>query len=88
MAKDGKSVCRDVNDILDKYAVGMRIDREGMYDGDELLLGTRKDIWEHIKKLLLDHQRKERKETYMRRRCELKYTKDLKNPVTSVLSVT
>ena len=34
-AKDGKSVCRDVNDILDKYAVGMRIGKEGMYDGDE-----------------------------------------------------
>ena len=37
-AKDGKSVCRDVNDILDKYAVGMCIGREGMYDGDELVL--------------------------------------------------
>ena len=54
-AKDGQSVCRDVNDIPDKFAVEMRISREGMYDGDELVLGTWKDTWEHIKKVLLDH---------------------------------
>ena len=29
-AKDGKSVCRDVNDILNKYAVGMCIFKERM----------------------------------------------------------
>ena len=61
-AKDEKSVCRDVNDILDKYAVRMRICREGMYDGYELVMGTWKDIWEHIKKVLVDHRRMERKE--------------------------
>ena len=47
-----------------------------MYDGDELVLGTWRDIWEQIKKVLLDHRRKQRK-------CKVKYTKDLKNPVTS-----
>ena len=39
-------MCQDVNAILDKYAVGMRICREGMYDGDELVLeylGIHKD---------------------------------------------
>ena len=39
-AKDGKSVFKDVNDILDKYAVGMRIGRKGTHDGEELLLRT------------------------------------------------
>ena len=43
-AKDGKTVCRDMNDILDKYAVGMCISREGIYDCDELVLGKWKDI--------------------------------------------
>ena len=43
-AKNGKSVCRDVNDILDKYAVGMRICSKGMYNGDEPVLSTWKDI--------------------------------------------
>ena len=51
-----------MNDILDKYAVRMRICREGMYDGYELVMGTWKDIWEHIKKVLVDHRRMERKE--------------------------
>ena len=37
---DGKYACRFVNDILDEYAVGMRLCREGMYDGDELVLRT------------------------------------------------
>ena len=37
-AKDGKCVCRGLNDILGKYAVGMCICREGMYDGDMLVL--------------------------------------------------
>ena len=69
-AKDGKSVCRDVNDILDTYAVGMRICSEGMYDGDELVLGTWKDTWKHIKKLLVDHQRKERKETSLGKKMQ------------------
>ena len=40
----------------------MRICREGMYDGYELVMGTWKDIWEHIKKVLVDHRRMERKE--------------------------
>ena len=57
-AKDGKCVCRGLNDILGKYAVGMCICREGMYDGDELELWTWKDIWEQVKKVLVDHKRK------------------------------
>ena len=72
-----------MNDILDKYTVGMRIGREGMYDGDELVLEAWKDIWERIKKVPLDHRRKERKDTYMEKRCKVKYTKNLKNTVTS-----
>ena len=44
-----------MNDILDKYAVGMRLCRERIYNGGELVLGTRKDIWEHIKKLLVNY---------------------------------
>ena len=51
-----------MNDILDKYAVGMRICSKGMYNGDEPVLSTWKDIWEHIKKVLVDHRRMERKE--------------------------
>ena len=43
-AKDERSVCGDVNDILYKYTVGMRLCRKGMYDGDELVLGTWTDI--------------------------------------------
>ena len=50
-----------MNDIFDKDAVGIRIGREGMCDSDELVLGTWKDIWEHIKNVLFDHRRKERK---------------------------
>ena len=44
-----------MNDTLDKYTVGMRICREGMYNGDELVLRAWKNIWEHIKKVLVDH---------------------------------
>ena len=40
--------------------MGMRVGREG----DELVLGTWKDIWEHIKKVLLDHQTKERRDIH------------------------
>ena len=69
-AKDGKSVCRDVNDILDKYAVEMLIGREEMYEGDELVLVTWKNIWEHIKKVLVDHRRKERKETSLGKKMQ------------------
>ena len=29
-----------MNDILDEYAVGMRIEKEGIYYDDELVLGT------------------------------------------------
>ena len=82
-AKDGKSVCRDVNDILDKYAVGMCICSEGMYDGNELVLGARKDIWEHIKNILVDNRRKERKETYMGKKMQSEIYKGLEEPVTS-----
>ena len=39
-AIDGKYACRFVNDILDEYAVGMRIEKEGIYYDDELVLGT------------------------------------------------
>ena len=46
--KNGRFVCRDVNYILDKDAVGMIIIREGTYDGDELVLRT----W----KVRVDHQ--------------------------------
>ena len=56
-----------MNAIVDKPAVGMRICREGMYDGDELLLGTWKDIWEHITKVLVDHRKKEKKEDIHRK---------------------
>ena len=79
-AKDGKSVCQDVNAILDKYAVGMRICREGMYDGDEPLLGAWKDIWEHKKKVLVDHRKKEKKKTYMEKKVQSKIYKELEEP--------
>ena len=66
-----------MNDILDKYAVEMRIGREELYDGDKLVLETWKDIWEHIKKVLLDHRRKERKETYMGKKMQSEIYKGL-----------
>ena len=50
-----------------------------MWNGYELALGTWKDIWEQIKKVLVDYQKKERKQTY---RTKMKYTNNLKNPVT------
>ena len=81
-AKDGKSDCRDVNDILDKYAEGICISRGWMYNSDKLVLGTWKDIWEHIKKVLLDHRRKQRKETYMKKKMQSEiYKGQRKNPV-------
>ena len=69
-----------MNDILDKYAVGMRIGREGMYGADELVLWTWKDIWEHIKKVLLDYRRKERKKTYMGKKMQSEIFKGLEEP--------
>ena len=51
-----------------------------MYDGDELLLGTWKDIWEHIKKVLLDYRRKERKKTYMEKKMQSEIYKELEEP--------
>ena len=56
--------------ILDKYAVGMCICKEGMYDGDELVLGTWRGILEHIKKVLVDHRRKEKMKTYMKKKMQ------------------
>ena len=73
-------MCQDVNAILDKYAVGMRICREGMYDGDEPLLGAWKDIWEHKKKVLVDHRKKEKKKTYMEKKVQSKIYKELEEP--------
>ena len=42
----------------------MRISRKGMYDGDEPLLGAWKDIWEHKKKVLMDHQKKKKEDIH------------------------
>ena len=51
-----------------------------MYDGDLLVQGTWKDIWEHIKKVLVDHQKKEWMETYMRKKMQSEIYKGLKEP--------
>ena len=58
----------------------MCIGREGMYEGDELVLGTWKDIWEHIRKVLLEHRKKERKETYMGKKMQSEIYKGLEEP--------
>ena len=50
-AKDRKSVCRDGNDILDGYAVGICICNERMYDGDELVAGNIEAYLETHKKV-------------------------------------
>ena len=70
-----------MNNILDKYAVGISICREGMYNGDELVLGTWKDIWKH-KEGTGGPSTKGRRHTW-ERRCKVKYKNNLKNPVTS-----
>ena len=67
-----------MNDILDNYAAGMRRSREGMYDGDGLVLGIWKEIWEHIKKVLLNHRRRERINTYMKKKMQSEIYKGLK----------
>ena len=67
-----------MSDILDNYAAGMRRSREGMYDGDGLVLGTWKEIWEHIKKVLLNHRRRERINTYMKKKMQSEIYKGLK----------
>ena len=54
-----------------------------MYYGDELVLGICEDIRKHIKKVLVDHQRKKEWRHIWEKRCKVKYTKGLKNPVTS-----
>ena len=69
-----------MNDTLDKYAVKICICKEGMYDGDKLSLGTWKDIWEHLKNLLMNHQRKERKTTDMGIKMQSEIHKRLKEP--------
>ena len=50
-----------------------------MYDGDEPLLGTWKDIWEHKKKVLMDHQKKKKK-TYMEKKVQSEIYKGLVEP--------
>ena len=61
----------------------MCICTEGMYDGDELVLGTWKYVWENINKILVDHRRKERKETYMEKKMQSEIYKGLENPISS-----
>ena len=51
-----------------------------MYDGDELLLGTWKDIWEHITKVLVDHRKKEKKKTYIEKKVQSEIYKGLEEP--------
>ena len=51
-----------------------------MYDGDELVLGTWRDIWEQIKKVLLDHRRKQRKKTYTKKKMQSEIYKGLGEP--------
>ena len=51
-----------------------------MYDDDELVLETWKDIWKHIKKVLWDHRRKERKETYIRKKMQSEICKGIEEP--------
>ena len=51
-----------------------------MYYGDELVLGICEDIRKHIKKVLVDHRRKERKETYMEKKMQSEIYKGPEEP--------
>ena len=52
-----------------------------MYDGDELVLGIREDIREHIKKGLEDHQRSNIKKRYMGNKMQSEIYKGLEEPI-------
>ena len=51
-----------------------------MYDGDELVLGTWRGILEHIKKVLVDHRRKEKMKTYMKKKMQSEIYQRLEEP--------
>ena len=76
---DGKSICRGVNYILKKSSVGIRICREEMYNGDELVLGTWKNSWKHIM-TILGRPLKKIKETYIGKKVQSEIYKRIEEP--------
>ena len=68
--KEGKSLCREVNDILVGYNVNINVCEDGMYEDGKPILGTWRDVWNKIKKELKDERRKTRKEEYAEKKMQ------------------
>ena len=76
-SKEGKSLCRYVNDTLEKYGSRITVNRDGMYDGGKLIIGTWKDVWKKMKGIIKDSRRTERKEAYAEKRMQSEIYKGL-----------
>ena len=48
----------------------MPVNRDGMYDGGKLIIGTWKDVWIKMKGINKDSRRTERKEAYAEKRMQ------------------
>ena len=44
MHKEGKSLCRDVNDILTEYGVNMKIGDDWVWEEEQVMFGT----WDNV----------------------------------------
>jgi hypothetical protein len=75
--KDGKSMTRDVNNILGEYCSNMEIGRDGMYEDGRLVAGTWKDVWTKTKGLMRKGCRKKRKESYLGKKMQSEYYQEM-----------
>ena len=75
--KDGKSMPRDVNDILRDYCSSMEICEDGMYESGVKVVGTWRDIWVKTKGMMREGCTEHRINTYLEKRIQSNIYKDL-----------
>jgi len=70
VCKEGKSLCRDVNDTLAEYDVNITVSEEGMFEDGKVIMGGWKDVWNKIKKEIREGRRKKRKGAYTEKKMQ------------------
>ena len=75
--KDGKSMTRDVNNIIKEYCANMELKRDGIYEDGSKIFGTWRDIWTKVKGMVREGRRQRRKESYLEKRMQSEYYKYL-----------
>ena len=77
IGKDGKSMGRDVNNILGEYCDNMKVGRDGIYEDDNVIIGTWRDVWSKIKGKMRQERRQNRKEKYLDKKMQSDIYKEL-----------